>query len=1255
MIPAITYLVGIGASAGGLEAIQKFFNHMPKTDELTFVIAQHLSPDFISMMSELLAHHTAMPIVTVSDNMQLRAGTIYLIPASFAASVANNRFTLTQLNRQAHAFPIDILLTSIAAAYQQHAIGVILSGTGSDGMVGMTAIAKQQGLTLVQKPTEAKFPDMPKHAIASAQMTGVLSVLDMPEVIFAYIHQSPEFANTIKKIESIGKSKYANIFALLETKYNINFNVYKMGTMSRRIQRRMQLSEISDIAAYLAYLQADPSGLQILYQDLLIGVTKFFRDKEAFAILKAQVIPALFSKRAKQQEEIRIWINPCATGEEAYSVAILLKEYAEEQHVPFAVKIFASDVCPAFIKQAKKGCYSHQAVASVPKALLDKYFIKSAEHYQIIPEIKQKILFITHNVLNDPPFTKMDLVCCRNLLIYINHQEQKHVTDMLRFSLNVGGFLFLGPSEGLVSLMPDLIVKNQHWKIFKKIKHSGHTKFLRQAYVDPLSKQLPNLAQQPGATASLPLYAYHAILQDVVSSGFIIDDTLTVRHCIGQARALLIYPEGAPTLILPKIIVDELKGPLIIALHKVKHKLMPVTYDNIVMHQANDQQHIVKMAVHPICDSSQKITYYWIRIDQTTSEPKPVADIIVAGSAEDTHHHHVIVALETELADTRVLLQSSMENMETINEEIQATNEELMSSNEELQSANEELQSVNEELYNLSAERAKSIEDVVEAKNDILNLISSAEISTIILNSQLEIRMFTPAMEKFFHLVSHDIGRPLKNFRHTLQLEHFMDLVAGVLQHNKPYESEVKNQQNHWYFLKMVPYYAYQSQEAVGVVITLTDIHYTKALQQQKIAIEKDLGLALKAGIIGVWHVDMSNDAFSYDDTIQYILGLDKSSSLQKLQQFLASVHQDDRKSVEQAFAQVSLNNTDFDQSFRIVQQNGNVRYLSCSATMHYDESKEQPYLTGVCFDMTERYWLEEKIIDAEHLNLGLDAITDGWWDLDLITQQVYLSPLLKKTLGYADYELPNLLETYEQLMLAEDRHLVRAKMDVYLANNSTQPMITTLRFRHKNGDIVWALSRRKGILNHQGKVVRVIGTITNITVLKEHENFLKQMAYNDFLTKACNKLAFIDATVHAIARAKRNQQQVAVIFVDLDNFKSINDTWGHHFGDEVLCRVTQILTSFLRVSDLLARMGGDEFAILLEDMTNSEELRAVAARVISAFTEPLLIEKIKVPVTISMGLALYPVHGKTERAILKHADHNMYLAKQQGKNQFVL
>jgi diguanylate cyclase (GGDEF)-like protein len=227
--------------------------------------------------------------------------------------------------------------------------------------------------------------------------------------------------------------------------------------------------------------------------------------------------------------------------------------------------------------------------------------------------------------------------------------------------------------------------------------------------------------------------------------------------------------------------------------------------------------------------------------------------------------------------------------------------------------------------------------------------------------------------------------------------------------------------------------------------------------------------------------------------------------------------------------------------------------------------------------------------------------------------------------------------------------------MDVYLADNSTQPMITTLRFRHKNGDIVWALSRRKGILNHQGKVVRVIGTITNITGLKEHENFLKQMAYNDFLTKACNKPAFIDATEHAIARAKRNQQQVAVIFVDLDDFKSINDTWGHHFGDEVLCRVAQILTSFLRVSDLLARMGGDEFAILLEDITNPEELRAVAARVISAFTEPLLIETIKLPVTISMGLALYPVHGKTERAILKYADHNMYLAKQQGKNQFVL
>ena len=1248
------YIVGIGASAGGLEAIQDFFNHMPTINELTFIIVQHLSPDFISIMDDLLANNTSMPIITAKNRMTLKAGVVYLIPASFEARVEKNCFKLTIINRKSLPLPINTLFESIAVAYRQFALGIILSGTGADGALGMKKIADHRGLTIVQTPNEAKFSDMPNQSIATKKVNCVLPVSEMPDVILEYLNKPSEFNKDFKQIELISKSEYSDIFQLLDKHYKIDFSAYKLGTVSRRIQRRMQLLGIDNLRAYLSYLTKDSEGLKTLYQDLLIGVTEFFRDPDAFEILKSVVVPALFQKFKKTHEDIRIWINPCATGEEAYSVAILFKQYADEHNLPFAVKIFAADVFNGFVQEAKRGRYPYKSVEHLARDLLNKYFIKSKKYYEVIPEIKEKILFTTHNLLRDPPFTKMDLVCCRNLLIYINPKEQRNITDLLRFSLTIGGFLFLGPSEGLSSLEPELIVKNKQWKIFKKTKNSNYPLMATTPFADPILKGMQPITINHNPMGSFPLYAYNAILHDVVSSGFIIDTSYTVLHSIGNAREMVTLPEGIPILTLPKIIIHDLKNTLIAALNKAKNTLIPVVCDHIIMHQNHDKQHAIKMTVHPILDPNNKISYYWIRFDSTKKTIRKKSTMFT-DDQKGTHHDEIIMGLEKELAEANDLLQSSLESMETVNEEMQSTNEELMASNEELQSTNEELQSVNEELYSVNLERSKKIEEVIQAKTDIDNLIRSAEICTIILNSKLEIRIFTPAVENIFNLVSHDIGRPLKNFRHNLKFDLLMVKVKDVLKNNTTYEVEVKNNTNQWYFLKIIPYYSTQKQIATGVVITLTDINDTKLLQQKKTELEKDLRLALKTGLIGIWHCDLENKAFTYDDTIKNIFGLNSLSSMNQFKRFIASIHLEDRKRLEKAFETTISKNESFEQKFRIIRPDSSVRYLSCSANLHRNESSDSNYITGICWDMTEQYWLEEKIIDAEHLNLGLDSITDGWWDWDLISKEAYLSPLLKKTLGYEDPELPNRMKRFEQLILPEDLQLVQKKLEAYIAKNSIQPMIQKIRMKHKSGRIIWVLSRRKGIANKQGKLIRMIGTLTDITALKESEAILEQLAYRDFLTQISNRPAFLDALLRAIARAKRNQGILAVIYLDIDNFKEINDQWGHSMGDTVLCEITNRLTNFSRTIDLLARLGGDEFAILLEDIANLEEINAIATRYISAFSDPFMINGTKIFVTLSIGVALYPEHGETDKELLSHADKNMYIAKEQGKNQFVL
>ncbi|OGT55191.1 MAG: hypothetical protein A3F17_08825 [Gammaproteobacteria bacterium RIFCSPHIGHO2_12_FULL_41_15] len=772
---------------------------------------------------------------------------------------------------------------------------------------------------------------------------------------------------------------------------------------------------------------------------------------------------------------------------------------------------------------------------------------------------------------------------------------------------------------------------------------------------DPSIKEPPHSIIQSSAAATLPLYAYNAVLNEIISAGFIVDKFYTILHSIGKARELIILPEGLPSLILTTIILDDLKAPLVSALHQVENKRSSVIYDNLTFQTHQGEVRTLKMATYPIYDMTHEVSYFWIRFDPIETTMEKETALVLSHHNGDVNRDEMIILLEKELSKTKTMLQASFENMETIHEEMQSSNEELMAANEELQSTNEELQSVNEELYTVNSEYSKKIEELIQIKADIDNLICSAEVSAVILNNKFEIRMFTPSSAKVFNLLERDIGRSLKNFRHNLNIESLMEKMADVLNTNKAHEYEITDSHNHWYLLRIRPYYLPHQKVNSGVVLTLTDIHELKTLQQKQQRSEEELRLALKMGVIGVWHWNISDHTFHCDETIKNILGVSMLFQFDRFKDFMDSIHVNDKKRVEEAFKRVLSQKESFEQDFRIIHPDGKIRYMACCANLYHDTLLNQDHVTGICWDVTERHWLETEIINSKHLNLELDAITDGWWDFNLVTQQIYLSPLFKKTLGYKDHELSNSMENYEQLLLPGTRKAMHAELEKHKMNNNDSPLIQELSMQHKDGHTVWIVSHLKGIKNKRGKWIRMIGTQTDITALKIAEDQLKQHAYKDALTQLANQMVFLTALPRALARAKRNQNILAILYVDLNNFKLINDTKGHSVGDGVLRETANRLLAISREVDLVARLGGDEFGILLEDISTLKEVHSIIKRYILAFSNPLKINRADLLVTFSIGVALYPGDGETPEALLQRADENMYAAKKKGENQYII
>jgi two-component system CheB/CheR fusion protein len=816
------YVVGIGASAGGLEALEQFFEHMPEDSRLCFVVVQHLSPDFKSMMDELLARRTRIPIVRVEDGIELRPNAIFLMPPRKEMIQSGGRLFLTDKDpSQGFALPIDRYLRSLAQDFGSRSIGVILSGTGSDGSRGIRDIHEVGGLVVAQSEESAKFDGMPRSARETGLVDLVLPAADMPDAILKLVRlrRSPELGSD--ELPSVPEVGLQAIFRMLRAEYGIDFSQYKPSTVTRRVERRLLLNQSLDVEQYVERLAENSAELNQLYKDLLIGVTQFFRDREAFHRLAIDELPRLLAAVGDDQE-FRVWVAGCATGEEAYSLAILIHEQLATMQRQPTVRIFATDAHRASLDIASAGIYSEEALTAVSPQRREQFFVRKGDGFQVVPHIRKMIVFAPHDLLKDAPFTRLDLISCRNLLIYLQPTAQKKVLSLFHFGLKAGGVMFMGPSESPGDLSDEFEPVDDHWKLYRKRRDVRLRPDFRLLLPSgPPQKPRINMAYASSAAASdrLQQAVYDRLLEEHMPPSFLINDRKELVHSFGGAGKYLRVRDGRATTMLFDMVDSELKMILLGALARAEKQLVPVVFTGIRVPSDDGGELLTRLTVKPLHDRVSGLTSFLIILEDMgqLAPPRDESAIDLGVASREQIH-----ALEQELGHTRENLQAMIEEQESSNEELQATNEELVASNEQLQSTNEELHSVNEELYTVNAEYQHKIEELTQVTADLENLLLATDVGILFLDSNLCIRRFTPRVGKLFNLLPQDIGRPITGFTNLLD-EPLIGSLQQVLNSGTPIEKEIHDRDGNCYFLRILSYRI--SPAALdGVVLSLIDI-----------------------------------------------------------------------------------------------------------------------------------------------------------------------------------------------------------------------------------------------------------------------------------------------------------------------------------------------------------------------------------------------------------------------------------------------
>lgn len=835
------YIIAIGASAGGLEAIHEFFDNMTDPGNYSFVVIQHLSPDYKSLLVELVSKHTRMKVLEAEHNVVLQKRCVYIIPNNKVMTIKQGKVQLVQKAvEKAPNTAVDTFLHSLARDKGQRAIAVILSGTGSDGTRGVEAIKKAGGIVLVQSPDTARFDGMPNSAINGGSVDLVLPPSAMPAEIVKHTRAAESHSNSNHNGNGNGNGHASpatqeellrEITHLVKLNTGNDFHAYKPATILRRIEKRMMRLELHTLEEYVAYLAQHPEESNTLYKNFLIGVTRFFRDQQAYEVISTQVLPALV-KTKQPGELLKIWVNACSTGEEAYSLAIIFERYLKEHDLQLDIKIFATDLDEAAIEYAARGAYPLSIEKDIDEEMLEEYFVREGKKYMIIPRIRKSVVFARHNVLKDPPFIHNDLVSCRNMLIYMDNSLQQKVLDTLDFSLRVGGFLFLGSSEHLAALKENYAETDGKWKIFRKMS------LKRRNYTEPVYNPTRPYRNVQSSRTELPLIlsgkkqeehslveAFKDLMADESKyAALYIDSRYEVKDAIGEFTRYLGLPERKLNFHLLKMLLPELSVPLNVSIRKAWKEKKKVAVRAIRV-KRGEESVLVNAIINPFPPEKNPCTLVvmWETPDTGGDDLEAIRHQLSPDSQA------LILELEDELQASRSNLQLAVEGLETANEELQSSNEELLSANEELQSSNEELQSLNEELHTLNTEHQLKIRELIELNDDMNNYFGSTDMGQVFVDGEMRIRKFNPAAVKMINLIESDIGRPIDHISNNIEQSTLLEDIKHVLRSKNQVEKEVRLVNRTSALMRIFPYIR-SDKKTDGAVISFIDISMIKSL-----------------------------------------------------------------------------------------------------------------------------------------------------------------------------------------------------------------------------------------------------------------------------------------------------------------------------------------------------------------------------------------------------------------------------------------
>jgi two-component system CheB/CheR fusion protein len=997
------YIVAIGASAGGLEALSSFFDHTP-LDSVSYIVIPHLSIDLKSRMVEILSRHSDLEVMEAQEGMLVEVNKVYLIPNNKYMGIVDGRLTLTA--KEGHAIPymtIDSFFTSLAEERGPKAIGIVLSGVGNDGSRGAKAIEEAGGMIMIQTPEDAKFDGMPMAAIEVCKSSYILPAQALPDRIQEYIKDEINSGADVKN--ELDESVLVKILNLIREHYPFDFTNYKIGTLSRRIKRRMVHHNLEDETDFYQYLKHNPEEIESLIIDFLIGVTSFFRDPQAFLVLRNEVIPKIILQKS-ENDLLKVWVACCATGEEAYSLAILIKEYLIKHKIELDVKIFATDINEKALSVATKGVYSTGIAKDVAPDRLANFFDKINDQYKIKPEIREMLIFARHDLTKHPPYCYIDLVTCRNMLIYIKPVLQKQILLKLGFGLRKDGYLFLGSSENLSIAKNEFVEVSAQWKIYQNKQSNRIYQLDGQITAPILDFNYKSLQKK--------IRPQERIVKDVVTAdmttlilaesgfcGVAIDQDNKVIQAFGDLSPFL-KPERF-ILNLKELLPERLSIAYSVSVEKVLRYNQRVRINDVAFSDPRSgQANVTDIIISPYFDGKNKTKGLLVLFKiagQLQAEGFTGTDFQI-----DVQTKEYIDQLEEDLVQAKMDLHTSSEFLETSKETMQSFNEELLSANEEMQSANEELQSINEELEAVNVAYKLSINELTTLNDDLNNYFRSNTNGQLFVDNDILLKKFSPGMVKHINIQESDLGRPLSNITTNIKLETLINDIKEVIQTGEVIVKDVESIDGKLYQVTTSPYLRNNGTESYGAIITFYDITKLKKAQYELFKSTEMLRLATESANMATWSINIKTRELLGSERLKDLFGMRPDDEL-NLDDVLSRILMPQRALMRDLIETAIRKETVFEFEFPIdLKENKAVRWIKLVGNVTHQSIEKSGDLTGVMYDITEQK--RDDIRKKDFIALASHELKSP-----LTSVKGYLQILTKKANSTADTFSSNTLE----------------------------------------------------------------------------------------------------------------------------------------------------------------------------------------------------------------------------------------------------